>query len=124
MPASANIATITMGEHGQQQVFVITDPAQLEALQVRGQVMTPKRGHLGCIYNQSVCVVLIYEERQEKCNEYHHYGIIHVIVHRGSMLVNFFGHPYPSICIHITMNCLECVMNQITYTGNNVFTKQ
>lgn len=34
VPTSANIATITMGEHGQQQVFVITDPAQLEALQV------------------------------------------------------------------------------------------
>ena len=60
MPASANIATITMGEHGQQQVFVITDPAQLEALQVRGQVMTPKWGHLGCIYIRfflSICVL-------------------------------------------------------------------
>lgn len=33
VPTNGNIATITMGEHGQQQVFVITDPAQLEALQ-------------------------------------------------------------------------------------------
>ena len=76
----------------------------------------------------NLCVVLIYEERQEKRNGYHeilkrtYYGII--IVHRGSMLMDFFGHPYPSICIHITMNCLECVMNQTTYTRNNVFTKQ
>ncbi|KAK3102461.1 hypothetical protein FSP39_011548 [Pinctada imbricata] len=35
LPPTGNIATITMGEDGQQQIFVITDPAQLEALQVK-----------------------------------------------------------------------------------------
>nr|XP_022309703.1 zinc finger protein 76-like [Crassostrea virginica]XP_022309705.1 zinc finger protein 76-like [Crassostrea virginica] len=66
VPASANIATITMGEHGQQQVFVITDPAQLEALQqLAAQQQQQQRENLSESSEQQLSTIGVGQTEEE-----------------------------------------------------------
>uniref|UniRef100_K1QJA9 C2H2-type domain-containing protein n=1 Tax=Magallana gigas TaxID=29159 RepID=K1QJA9_MAGGI len=70
VPTSANIATITMGEHGQQQVFVITDPAQLEALQqLAAQQQQQQRENLTDSSEQHLTTISVGQTEEESQTE-------------------------------------------------------